>query len=162
MYVDRAVDAIHAAQTAVGVLINAHSGGPGDSDVSYADDEAELAFGDGVGFGMEALGIDDPYRYANGAKCVDDRRVRDRVGVELRDREHGHRHGAGRHAARIGLPADHGAVRRGASGDRARDLLVRPVLRVRPQPRDRNDVCSTPPGAYSAQYASLLAGLAGK
>ncbi|HTR52155.1 MAG TPA: hypothetical protein VMJ10_15685 [Kofleriaceae bacterium] len=71
-YVQPLVGAMHAAQPAVGVLINTHDGPPSNTDVSYADIEAQLAVGAGVGIGMESLGIGDAYEYAHGGTCNDD------------------------------------------------------------------------------------------
>jgi len=71
-YVSAMVSWIHAKDPSVGVLINSHSGPPADTDLTYADIEAELATSNHVGIGMEALGISDVYESSRGKPCNDD------------------------------------------------------------------------------------------
>jgi hypothetical protein len=71
-YVSSIIGFIHDQHGAFSSLINSHSGPPADTDVSYADDEANIALANGVGFGMEALSIGDAYQHSIGSPCNDD------------------------------------------------------------------------------------------
>jgi hypothetical protein len=66
------VSFIHSRDPSIGALINTHAGPPADTDLTYADIEAQIALGNHVGVGMEALGIGDAYEHALGKPCVDD------------------------------------------------------------------------------------------
>jgi hypothetical protein len=63
---------IQAQSPNVPVEINSHAGPPADTDLSYADVEAQLAVASHVGFGMENLSIGDPYELAQGKPCGED------------------------------------------------------------------------------------------
>jgi hypothetical protein len=71
-YISSMVSWIHSKDPSVGVLINTHSGPPADTDLTYADIEAQLAVANHVGIGMEAFGIGDAYEHAQGKPCTDD------------------------------------------------------------------------------------------
>jgi hypothetical protein len=71
-YISSMANFIHAQHSKIPSLINAHVGPPANSDLSYADEEAQIAVANEMGFGMEALSIADPYQHALGKPCNDD------------------------------------------------------------------------------------------
>jgi hypothetical protein len=71
-YISSMVTWIHAQCPSVATEINTAAGPPADTDLSYADTQAQLAVANHVGIGMEALNIGDAYEFAQGKPCVDD------------------------------------------------------------------------------------------
>jgi hypothetical protein len=71
-YISAMTSFLASQKSKLPTLINAHAGPPANSDMSYADEQAAIAISNGVGFGMEALSIGDPYRDSLAQDCTDD------------------------------------------------------------------------------------------